>query len=113
MSLTDIKNSIRNVPDYPKPGIQFKDITTAMRNPAVFKEIIDMMTSHFAKQKIDYVVGIDARGFGVYVKRIMIRRIAGIETVRGPNERIPNKSVPADSLDFSSANCAICRRSRS
>lgn len=91
MSLTDIKNSIRNVPDYPKPGIQFKDITTAMRNPAVFKEIIDMMTSHFAKQKIDYVVGIDARGF-IFGAALAYKLGCGFVPVRKPGK------LPADTI---------------
>ena len=63
MSLAEIKNSIRNIPDYPQKGVQFKDITTTMKNPTLFCELIDLMAAHFAVRKIDYVVGIDARGF--------------------------------------------------
>lgn len=63
MSIEDIKNSIRNVPDFPKKGIQFKDITTAIKNPKIYREIIDLMAQEFAHKKIDYVVGIEARGF--------------------------------------------------
>ena len=63
MSLTDIKNSIRNIPDYPKAGIQFKDITTALNNPTIFTEIIDLLAAYFTDKKIDAVVGIEARGF--------------------------------------------------
>lgn len=63
MSLADIQNSIRNVPDFPKPGIQFKDITTAIKRPEILKEILDTIAAHFKSQKIDYVVGIESRGF--------------------------------------------------
>lgn len=63
MSIEDIKNSIRNVPDFPKKGIQFKDITTAIKNPKIYREIIDLMAQEFGKKKIDYVIGIEARGF--------------------------------------------------
>lgn len=63
MRLQDIKNSIRNIPDYPKPGIQFKDITTAIKQPQILKEILDMTAEHYKGQQIDYVVGIEARGF--------------------------------------------------
>lgn len=62
-TLDIIKNSIRNVPDFPKPGIQFKDITTAIKQPEILKEILDMLAAHFKSQKIDYVIGIESRGF--------------------------------------------------
>lgn len=91
MSLADIKNSIRNVPDYPKPGIQFKDITTAMKNPAVFKEIIDEMAAHFAARKIDYVVGIDARGF-IFGAALAYKLGCGFVPVRKPGK------LPADTI---------------
>lgn len=91
MSLSDIKNSVRNIPDYPKPGIQFKDITTAMKNPAVFKEIIDLLAEHFATQKIDYIVGIDARGF-IFGGALAYRLGCGFVPVRKPGK------LPADTI---------------
>lgn len=63
MPLQTIKNSIRNIPDYPKPGIQFKDITTALKDPKIFKQIIDLFVKEYKNQQIDYIVGIEARGF--------------------------------------------------
>lgn len=63
MSIQEIKNSIRNIPDFPKKGIQFKDITTALKNPQILKEILDICADHYKGQKIDYVVGIESRGF--------------------------------------------------
>ena len=63
MSMSDIKNSIRNIPDFPKKGIQFKDITTALKKPNVLKEILDTCARHYNGQKIDYIVGIESRGF--------------------------------------------------
>lgn len=63
MSLQDIENSIRNVPNFPKAGIQFKDITTAIKQPQILKEIIEKIADHYRSKKIDYVVGIEARGF--------------------------------------------------
>ena len=59
MNLQDIKNSIRNIPDFPKKGIQFKDITTALKNGKVLKEILETCAEHYKNQKIDYVVGIE------------------------------------------------------
>ena len=63
MTLETIKNSIRNIPDYPKKGIQFKDITTALQNPEIFKETIGLLAEHYKNEQIDYVIGIESRGF--------------------------------------------------
>ena len=58
-----IENAIRTVPDFPKPGIQFKDITTLLGNPAAFKLLMDHLAERYAEYGLDYVAGIDARGF--------------------------------------------------
>lgn len=63
MSLDEIKLSIRNVSDFPKQGIQFKDITTALKQPDVFKEIINLFYEEYKSKEINYVVGIESRGF--------------------------------------------------
>lgn len=63
MTLETIKKSIRNIPNYPKEGIQFKDITTAIKQPEIFKEVIDMFVQHYKNEHIDYVIGIESRGF--------------------------------------------------
>lgn len=89
MNIADIKKSIRNIPDYPKPGIQFKDITTAMKNPEVFREIIDAMANHFATAQIDYIVGIDARGF-IFGAALAYKLGCGFVPVRKPGK------LPAD-----------------
>jgi adenine phosphoribosyltransferase len=54
---------IRTIPDYPKPGIQFRDITTLLANPAAYRETIDQLAAPYIKSGIDRVVGIEARGF--------------------------------------------------
>lgn len=54
---------IRTIPDYPKPGIQFRDITTLLANPAAYRETIDQLAAPYLKSGIDRVVGIEARGF--------------------------------------------------
>lgn len=58
-----IKSVIRDVPDFPKPGILFKDITPILHNPALCREITDAFAERFSGQKIDAVVGIESRGF--------------------------------------------------
>ena len=59
----DLGKYIRNVPDFPKPGIQFKDITTLWKEPEAFKESIDMLYQRYMNRKIDKVVGAESRGF--------------------------------------------------
>jgi adenine phosphoribosyltransferase len=64
MTLTDdLKASIRTIPDYPKPGIQFRDITTLLGNPRAFRRAIDELVQPWAGTKIDKVAGMEARGF--------------------------------------------------
>ena len=59
----NLKAKIREIPDWPKPGVNFKDITTLLKDRAAFKEAVDQLTGLFSGKKIDKVVGIDARGF--------------------------------------------------
>ena len=59
----DLRNSIRTIPDYPKPGIMFRDVTTLMGDARAFRTTIDLMVQPFAGVRIDKVAGIEARGF--------------------------------------------------
>ncbi len=59
----DFKNCIRNIPDFPKPGILFRDITTLLGNKKAFKLAIDKVVAKYKSKKIDVVVAIEARGF--------------------------------------------------
>ena len=58
-----IENSIRVIPDFPKPGIQFKDITTLLNNPKAYQALIGHLTTRYKEYNLDYIAGIDARGF--------------------------------------------------
>src|SRR4051794_8424095 len=58
-----LKSKIRHVPDFPKPGILFYDVTTLLRDPAGFKLTIDRMSEPYRNRGIDLVVGIESRGF--------------------------------------------------
>lgn len=58
-----IRNYIRNVPDFPKKGIMFRDITTLIKNPILFRGIIDDLSEYYRKMDITAVLGIDSRGF--------------------------------------------------
>ena len=59
----DLAKSIRSIPDFPKPGILFRDITTLIKDKEAFKESVELIARKFAQEKIDYVVGVEARGF--------------------------------------------------
>ncbi len=58
-----ILESIRDIPDFPKPGILFKDITTLLSNPEAFNTLMDHLTNRYLGYDLDYIAGIDARGF--------------------------------------------------
>ncbi|WP_108125236.1 adenine phosphoribosyltransferase [Saccharospirillum mangrovi] len=59
----DPKDHIRTVPDWPQPGVQFRDITTLLSDAKVFRQLIDAFVHHYYDHEIDAIVGIDARGF--------------------------------------------------
>jgi adenine phosphoribosyltransferase len=59
----DLKKCIRDIPNFPKEGIVFKDITTLLSDPVAFRESVDRLAKRFKDDKIDYVVGVEARGF--------------------------------------------------
>lgn len=60
---TYIKEHIRTVPDWPQPGIQFRDITPLLQDPKVFRVLIDIFLARYADAKLDLIAGLDARGF--------------------------------------------------
>jgi adenine phosphoribosyltransferase len=60
---TSLEKSIRSIPDFPKPGILFRDITTLIKDKQAFKESVELIAEKFSQDKIDYVVGVEARGF--------------------------------------------------
>src|SRR6195952_5481036 len=59
----DLRNAIRNIPDYPKPGIMFRDITTMLGDARAFRRAVDELVQPWAGMKIDKVAGMEARGF--------------------------------------------------
>jgi adenine phosphoribosyltransferase len=77
----DIERAIRNVADFPKPGIQFKDITPLLADARLFSESIDLLIDGFKPGQVDAVVGIDARGF-IFASAAALRLQAGFVPVR-------------------------------
>ena len=87
----DLKQHIRNVPDFPKPGILFYDITTLLRDPAGLKVTIDRLATPYMGQEIDVVVGIESRGF-ILGAAVAERIGAGFIPIRKPG-KLPAKAI--------------------
>ena len=98
-SLERLRSTIRDVPDFPQPGILFKDITPVLADAQLLKEAIEGMAEIFADQKVDKVVGIDARGF-IFGAMIAQRLGAGFVPVRKKG-KLPWKTRGVDySLEY-------------
>jgi adenine phosphoribosyltransferase len=89
--MNHLKEFIREVPDYPKPGILFYDLTTLLKNAGAFHSLVDELCGHYAGQKVDAVVGIEARGF-ILAPALAYRLQAGFVPVRKP-KKLPAKAV--------------------
>ena len=90
-NMDHLKARIRHVPDFPKAGILFYDITTLMQDPAGFRSAIDSLAIPFEDKGIDIVVGIESRGF-IFGAAVADRIGAGFAPVRKPG-KLPSKSV--------------------
>jgi adenine phosphoribosyltransferase len=85
----ELKRLIREVPDFPKPGILFYDITTLLKDPVGLHRAVDVLANYYVGRKIDRVVGIEARGF-IFAPMVAYRLNAGFVPVRKP------KKLPAE-----------------
>ena len=94
MDIDKIKNSIRNVPDFPKPGIQFKDITTLLQDQDAFKETIEAFYDAFKDEKIDVIVGIESRGF-IFAAPLALKLGCRFVLARKPG-KLPSETVRKD-----------------
>ena len=81
----DLKAAIRDVPDFPKKGIIFKDITPILKDPELLRGTIDLLVKRYEDQGIDYVVGVEARGF-ILASALAMRLGAGFIPVRKPGK---------------------------
>jgi adenine phosphoribosyltransferase len=89
--MDDLKRMIRGVPDFPKPGILFYDITTLLRNREGFRTAVDRLSAPFHDQGIDIVVGIESRGF-IFGSAVADRIDAGFAPVRKPG-KLPSRTL--------------------
>lgn len=81
----DLARLIRDVPDFPKKGILFKDITTLLRDPEAFREAIDALAARYVDERIDEVVAVESRGF-VFGAPLAYKLGAGFVPVRKPGK---------------------------
>ena len=89
-----LKRLIREVPDFPKPGINFYDITTLLKHPEGLRRTVDALAAQFAGEKVDAIVGIEARGF-IFAPALAYHMGAGFVPVRKP------KKLPAERASVS------------
>lgn len=105
-TVREIAAAIRNVPDFPKPGIQFKDITPLLADARLFSGAIDLLTEKFKPGSVDAVVGIDARGF-IFAAAAAVKLNAGFIPVRKKG-KLPYQTIEQDyALEYGSATVAI------
>jgi len=88
--MDDLKKLIREIPDYPKPGILFYDLTTLLKDPRGFHSVVDQLCEHYTGKKVDVVAGIEARGF-IFAPALAYRLGAGFVPVRKP-KKLPWKT---------------------
>jgi adenine phosphoribosyltransferase len=89
--MDELKKLIREVPDYPKPGILFYDVTTLLKDKKGFHTLIDRLCDHYSGHTVDLVAGIEARGF-IFAPALAYRLGAGFVPVRKPN-KLPSKTA--------------------
>jgi adenine phosphoribosyltransferase len=89
--MDELKKLIREVPDYPKPGILFYDLTTLLKDKKGFHTLIDRLCEHYINHHIDMVAGIEARGF-IFAPALAYRLGAGFVPVRKP-KKLPAKTA--------------------
>ncbi|QZT36019.1 adenine phosphoribosyltransferase [Halosquirtibacter xylanolyticus] len=94
IGIEEVKSSIRDVIDFPKEGIVFKDITTAIKDPAVFKYCVDQLYNYYKDKGITKVIGIESRGF-ILGSALAYRLNAGFVPIRKPGK------LPADTIQQS------------
>src|SRR6059058_6565714 len=92
--MNDLKKLIREVPDYPKPGILFYDLTTLLKDKQGFHTLIDRLCEHYQGHTVDVVAGIEARGF-IFAPVLAYRLGAGFVPIRKP------KKLPAETASIS------------
>jgi adenine phosphoribosyltransferase len=89
--MADLQGFIRNVPDFPKKGIGFKDITTLLKDPEAFQQAVDVLAESYASQQIDKIVGIESRGF-IFAAALAYKWPVAFIPVRKPG-KLPAETI--------------------
>jgi len=106
VSRDEIERAIRNVPDFPKPGIQFKDITPVLADGRLFAGAMDLLLDGVGRQEVDKVVGIDARGF-IFAAAAAARLGCGFVPVRKKGKLPWQTHEESYDLEYGSATVAV------
>ncbi|MDY0262503.1 adenine phosphoribosyltransferase [Syntrophotalea acetylenica] len=91
LDVEDLRNAIRDIPDFPKKGIVYKDITTLLSDAKSYHRMVDLIAHRYIGQKIDQIVGIEARGF-ILGAALAYKLGTGITLVRKPG-KLPYKTI--------------------
>jgi len=94
VDVTQLRSFIRSIPDFPKKGILFRDITPLLKDPDAFASAIDLLTSPYIGERIDYVVAVEARGY-LLGAPMAYKLHAGLIPVRKPG-KLPYDKISAD-----------------
>jgi adenine phosphoribosyltransferase len=107
-STDELRAKIREVPDFPKPGILFYDITTLLKDPEAFAAVIDRMADAVKDEKVDVVVGMESRGF-IFAAPLAYRLNAGFVPVRKLG-KLPAETIEVEyDLEYGTATLEIHR----
>ena len=105
-STDDLRALIREVPDFPKPGIRFYDITTLLKDAAAFREVIDQMAAQVGDTRVDVVVGMESRGF-IFSAPLAYQLNAGFVPVRKLG-KLPAETIEVEyELEYGTATLEI------
>jgi adenine phosphoribosyltransferase len=102
----EIERAIRNIPDFPKPGIQFKDITPVLADARLFSGSIDLLTAQFKPGDVEAVVGIDARGF-IFAAAAAVELKAGFIPIRKKGKLPYRTHEQSYALEYGTATVAV------
>src|SRR4051812_38688303 len=106
MSAEELRGRIREIPDFPKPGILFYDITTLLKDKQAYREAIDLMLEPYAGEQIDIVVGMESRGF-IFSSAMAYQLNAGLVPVRKLG-KLPAETITVEyALEYGSNTLEI------
>jgi len=108
MASDELKSYIREVPDFPKPGILFYDITTLLKQARPFARLVDLLAAHYADRAVDVVAGIEARGF-IFGPALAYKLGAGFVPIRKPR-KLPAETASVEyALEYGTDRLEIHR----